>query len=168
MSRAGAQLILEPLATWPDVRDVAQDVFADPDVRLGLGWQPHEDEDTALDAIMGLFEQRYQDGWRLYEVRHEDRRAGLAGIGPRGENEAWYAIYLLERGEGLGARVTERFVEQAREEDLDALVAITWAENEASHGLLESQGFEFVGEAEYDWSEDSELTWIEFRHPLED
>jgi len=157
------------LAEREAVLEVVEDVFDDPMVRRGIGWTEEDDPDEAKAAIRELFDRRHADGWRLFEVRKEDQRVGLTGLGPtdRDEGRAWYAIYLLDRGRGLGREVTEAMIDHAREEGLEVLGAITWADNEASRGLLTSLGFELVREHEAKWARESALTWVELRRPVD-
>lgn len=157
----------EPIEDADTLRSVVGEVFADSQVRRGMGWTEDDDPEEAREAIEGLFERRFESGWWLADVRMQGERAGLAGLGPTDEDgAAWYAIYLLHRGEGLGRAVTERLIDRARKHGVDELIAVSWAENDAIQGLLESVGFEFVGEAPYDWADESELTWVEYRRRI--
>lgn len=147
------------------LQKLVEDVFADPQVRWGLGWTDEDDPEEAMAAIEALFEHRHEAGWTLLEVRHGGRCAGLAGLGPLDPESAEraYAIYLTERRRGLGRRVTDRLLERARASGAESVLAITWAENEASRALLEGAGFRFEGEAPYGWAQESELDWVVYR-----
>lgn len=161
---ADPPLSFEPIEEADTLRSVVDEVFADPEVRRGMGWTEDDDPGEAREAIEGLFERRFESGWWLADVRLQDERAGLAGLGPIDEDgAAWYAIYLLRRGEGLGRTVTERLIARARKRGVEELIAVSWAENDAIQGLLESVGFELAGEAPYDWARESTLTWLEYR-----
>lgn len=162
------ELFLERIGDAASLERVVEEVFADPEVRRGMGWTEDDDPEQAREAIEGLWARRFEEGWRLFDVRLEGRRAGLVGLGPldEGEGTVWYAVYLLERGQGLGRRLTRRAVDRAREEGAREVLAVTWAENEASRRLLEAEGFEPVGEAPYDWARESALTWMEYRRAL--
>lgn len=162
-------LRLRPIEDADSLQGLVDDVFADPEVRRGMGWTEADPLEDAMDAIHGLWRRRLASGWQLLEVRDEGERAGLAGLGPVDpeDGSAWYAIYLLHRGEGLGRRVTRRLIRRAREAGARELVAVTWAKNTASQALLEGEGFERVGAAPYDWAEQSELDWLELRCPLD-
>lgn len=166
MPRDAGQLSLEPVAGKDELEALVADVFADPGTRRGMGWTEDEDPEEALEAIWGLWERRFAADWRIYEVRHEDERAGLAGLGPIEDGQAWWAVYLLERGEGLGTATGERLVEQARQQGARTLIAVTWKQNEASRAMLETLGFEEEGPAPYDWAEESELSWLRYRREL--
>lgn len=158
-----AELNLARVESPGALEDLVHDVFSDPQVRRGMGWTEADDTDEALEAIWGLWERRFREGWRLFEVRHQDERAGLAGLGPVEEATAWWAVYLTERGRGLGQAIGRRLAKRAREEGAEELVAVTWARNQASQGMLEALGFESVGPAPYDWARESELEWLEYR-----
>lgn len=165
---AADELVLERIDDAAQLERVVDEVFADAEVRRGMGWTEADDPEEARAAIRGLWRRRLEAGWRLFDVSLEDRRAGLVGLGPVDEADGtvWYAVYLLERGQGLGGRLTRRAIERARREGARELVAVTWAKNEASRGLLEAEGFEPAGEAPYDWARESALTWLEYRRPL--
>lgn len=132
-----------------------------------MGWTEADDTAEALEAIHGLWERRFEEGWRILEVRHEDERAGLAGLGPiEDDGTAWWAVYLVERGKGIGREVGRRLIEQARKQGATTLVAVTWAKNDASQRMLEALGFEDIGPAPYDWADESQLDWLQYRQEL--
>lgn len=151
-----------------ELADLVEHVFADAEVRRGMGWTEADDTDEAMTAIHGLFERRHEAGWRLYRVTDAGETVGLAGRGPVDPDDAsaWFAVYLRRRGEGLGCAVTERLAAEAADAGARELVAVTWAENTASQGLLEATGFELVGPAPYDWARESELDWRLYRRAL--
>lgn len=147
---------------------VVEEVFSDPEVRRGMGWTEEDDAEEAKAAIAGLWSRRFEAGWDLRDVRLDGERAGLVGLGPVDEatGTAWYAIYLLERGEGLGRELTRWALAAASSQGAREAVAVTWAENEASRRLLEGEGFELAGPAPYDWAQESVLDWLEYRCAL--
>lgn len=163
------ELTFETVTDAEALEQLVDDVFCDPEVRRGMGWTDADPVDEAMEAIHGLWQRRLDAGWDLVEVRHHGERAGLAGLGPTDPDDAsaWYAIYLLHRGEGLGRRVTRRFIQRAKASGARELVAVTWAKNTASQALLEGEGFEPVGPAPYDWARESQLDWLELRRPLD-
>lgn len=162
------KLTLRPIESLSTLTGLVEETFSDPEVRLGIGWQPEDDTEEAMAAIQDLFERRFEQGWTLWQVTLDGRGAGLAGLGPIDpeDGSAWYAIYLTLRGQGLGTRVTERVVERARQRGVETLVAVMWAENEASRALMTGQGFAFAGPAPYAWAQESELDWVEYRLSL--
>lgn len=164
----GSELTFHEVHAEPELAVLVDAVFADAEVRRGMGWTPEDDVDEAMAAIHGLWEHRFEGGWTLWRIHAADALVGLAGLGPVDEEDetAWSAVYLLERGEGFGARVTERLVEHARQVGACALVAVTWAENEAAKALLEVTGFEPEGPARYDWAKESELSWEQWIRPV--
>lgn len=154
---------LEEIDSQSQLVDTVETVFADPKAREGMGWGPEDDVDEAMEHILGLWRDRFESGWHLYRVSLEDGLAGFTGFGPAQPDETWFAIYLLQRGQGLGSQVTERVLETAREETEHPLVAVTREENHACRGLLTSHGFTLQGEAPYDWAQKSALTWLVYR-----
>lgn len=155
------ELALDPVDDADALQRLVDTVFADPEVRRGMGWTEADDREAALEAISGLWHDRFEDGWDLRAVRRGDRTVGLVGLGPVGEDAtAWYAVYLLDRGEGLGRRLTRWGLDEACDRGADRVLAVTWAENEASRGLLEAEGFELEGPAPFDWARESELSWV--------
>lgn len=159
-------LSLETVTDDDELADLVEAVFSDPGTRRGMGWTEDDDPEEAMEAISGLWEKRFERGWRIYDVRREGERVGLAALGPPDEAEPWWAVYLLDRGEGLGKAVGRRLVEQARRDGASAVLAVTWAENAASRGMLEALGFEERGPAPYGWAEESELAWLAYRREL--
>jgi RimJ/RimL family protein N-acetyltransferase len=168
MPRDEGQLTLEldRVRTPAELTELVDDVFEDPQARRGLGWTEADDIEEAMASIRWLFDHRYEKGWQLYEVRADDERAGIAGLGPVEDGEAWWAVYLTVRGRGLGQRVGEQLIARAEREGAREVVAATWARNGASRRMLETLGFDDVGPATYEWAEDSQLTWIEYRREL--
>lgn len=162
-----SRLILQRVEDVSLLEDLVDSVFADPQARRGMGWTAEDDPEEAMEAIWGLWHRRFQHGWRLFTVVHEDRRAGLAGLGPVEEDgTAWWAVYLLERGQGIGPRVGHQLIERATRDGVRELIAVTWAKNEASRSMLEDLGFEEEGPAPYDWARESPLSWCEYRLEL--
>lgn len=157
---------LEPVTDGDELTTLVETVFSDPGARRGMGWTEDDDPEEAMEAISGLWAKRFERGWRIYDVRREGQRVGLAALGPPEEPEPWWAVYLLERGEGLGKAIGRRLVERARRDGADALLAVTWVKNAASRGMLEALGFEQQGPAPYDWAEESELAWLAYRREL--
>lgn len=140
------------------------EVFADPGTRRGMGWTGEDDTEEALAAIEGLWDRRFAEGWCVYDVRDDGRRVGMSGLGPIDDGEAWWAVYLLERGQGYGRAVGRRLVDRARRDGADRVVAVTWAANEASRRMLEALDFRVEGPAPYDWAHESSLEWLLYRH----
>lgn len=160
-------LTYHPITDPKHLQATVQSVFSDPDTRRGMGWRRTDDAQQALEAIHGLWEERYHDGWDLYRVHHDEDLIGFTGLGPIEDGEAWYAIYILERGEGYGSTVTEHMIQHAHDTPADTLTAVAEETNHASRALLEKHGFEPVGEAPYDWAQESELTWISYERSLD-
>lgn len=157
---------LELVTDGEELSGLVETVFGDPGTRRGMGWTEDDDPEEAMAAIAGLWVKRFAEDWRIYDVRRDGQRVGLAALGPADEAEPWWAVYLLERGEGLGQAIGRRLVERAREDGAEALVAVTWAKNAASRGMLEALGFQEQGPAPYDWAEESELAWLVYRKRL--
>lgn len=166
MPRDASELRLEPVGSEDELQALVEHVFSDPGARRGMGWTEDDDPAEAMEAIWGLWERRFADGWQAYEVRHAGDSAGLAGLGPIEGGQAWWAVYLVKRGEGLGTETGRRLVDRARERDVETLIAVTWTENEASRRMLETLGFREEGPAPYDWAEESELSWLRYRRKL--
>lgn len=160
-------LTLAPVDERAGVRELVDDVFSDPETRRGIGWTEADDPERAREAITDLWDRRFDEGWRVLEVRAGEARAGMAGLGPVEDGEAWWAVYLLERGRGLGRAVGRRLAGRARRQGVRELVAVTWAENDASRRMLEALGFDERGPAPYEWAEESALAWVEYRRRLE-
>lgn len=162
------RLTLDPVETLDELDALVEATFSDPEVRRGMGWIPSDDADKALEAIHGLFTRRFEAGWDLRAVRTEDGLAGLVGLGPLDEEDRspWYAVYLLDRGRGLGRKLTRWALDLAQNRGAREVIAITWQENEPMRNLLDSEGFSLHGEAAYQWAQESELTWLEYRKRL--
>lgn len=161
-----SELTLAPVTAEAELTELVDHVFSDPGTRRGMGWTEDEDPEEAMASIRGLWEHRLETGWRLYDVRSDGQRVGLAGLGPIEEGEAWWAVYLLERGEGYGQATGRRLIEAARQRGVRALIAVTWAKNEPSKRMLEALGFTEQGPAPYGWAEESELSWLQYRRTL--
>lgn len=159
-------LSLERVSDEEQVAQLVSHVFAEPETRRGMGWTEEDDPEEAMEAIAGLWEARFAEGWRIYAVQQGQATVGLAGLGPAGEDSPWWAVYLLERGQGLGKTAGQRLIEQARREGAKQVLAVTWRKNEASRGMLEALGFHEVGPAPYDWARESELSWLQYRREL--
>lgn len=167
MSGDPSELTLRRVEAREEVEALVAAVFSDPEARRGMGWTESDDPSRAREAIQGLWEHRFEEGWRFVEVLCGGRRAGMAALSPIEEGRAWWAVYLVERGRGLGTRVGRRLLQQARRAGASQLCAITWAENAASRAMLEKLDFDPVGPAPYDWARESQLEWLEYRRTLE-
>lgn len=159
---------LEPIEDPAQLEAVVERVFSDPGARKGMGWTEADDPAEAIEAIEGLWQHRFEEGWVLEAVHADGVLAGLAGYGPVDAPEPLVAVYLLRRGEGIGTWATDQFIERAREQGARAVRAITWARNTGSRRMLEAIGFEAVGPVDARWARESELEWIEHRLRLED
>jgi len=160
------ELTLAPVAGETELEALVSTVFCDPQTRRGMGWTERDDPEEAMQAIGGLWHRRLDEGWSIFDVQRTGETIGLAGLGPIEEGRAWWAVYLLERGQGLGKAIGRRLIDRAAEDGAREVVAVTWAKNEASRGMLSSLGFEAEGPPPYDWARESELAWLRYRREL--
>lgn len=157
---------LDPIESPSELEETIDTIFADPQARMGMGWGPEDDLDEAMRSIRGLWRDRFEAGWHLFRVHWGNRLAGFTGLGPGTDGRNWYAIYLLERGQGLGSQVTDDMLDIARAEKIPSLIAITREGNQACRRLLTSHGFTLQGPAPYEWAQESPLTWLVYRREI--
>ncbi len=159
---------LRQLTSGQDAMAVARAVFSDPEARRGMGWTEQDDAEEAKRSILGLWRRRFQGDWVLFAIEVDGRDVGLAGLGSgsQADEPPWVAVYLLERGRGLGRRATEQLLDLAAEQGHARVRAVTWAENKRGRGLLEALGFEDQGPASYPWAEESGMAWLVYEHRL--
>lgn len=159
---------LRQLTSEQDAMAVARAVFSDPEARRGMGWTEQDDAEEAKESILGLWRHRFHGDWALFAIDVDDRDVGLAGLGSgsQADEPPWVAVYLLERGSGLGRWATEQLLDLAAGQGHETVRAVTWAENERGRGLLGALGFEDQGPAKYPWAEESGMVWLVYEHRL--
>lgn len=163
---------LEPLHDIDAVRQLARRVYQDPANRAATGWLDEADKEEAVQALVGLWERRFEAGWSVHRIVDEDQPVGLAGHGPFDDPDRppGLAVYLLEtgRGRGWGTTIAQRLVDRARKAGVRAMETVAHADNMASHTMLERVGFEEAGPCEAEWAVASGQAWLRFVNQLDD
>lgn len=162
---------LDPLHDIDAVRQLARRVYEDPANRAATGWFDEADKEDAIQALVGLWERRFEAGWSVHRILADDRLIGLAGHGPFDEPDhpPGLAVYLLEagRGRGWGTAIAQRLVDQARTAGVETMETVAHAENTASHTMLERVGFQATGPCTAEWAVESDQAWTIFVNDLD-
>ncbi len=163
---------LEPVHGIDAVRQLAHRVYEDPVNRAATGWFDEADKEEAIEALVGLWERRFEAGWSVHRILVDGQLIGLAGHGPLDEPDRppGLAVYLLEtgRGRGWGTRIAQRLVDQARKAGVETMETVAHADNTASHTMLERVGFQATGPCTAEWAVESGEAWVTFVNELDD
>lgn len=121
------------------------ELFTDPDVMKYVGdGQPigaHE-EPYVIDRIFAKY--RTDPSFYIWAVEEDGEYAGHAELKRRGGRTEYELIYILQRrrwGRGLGKKVVDLLLADARSKHIPFVIATVNAENHASNAILKSRGF---------------------------
>ncbi|CAK8054551.1 GNAT family N-acetyltransferase [Eupransor demetentiae] len=89
----------------------------------------------------------------LFGVYQDDKLLGYGYLGPFNDRKGYemtaevtYYLDFEARGHGLGTKILKYLMDYAKSVDIKVLVALVYAGNDASIGLLKKFGFETWGE----------------------
>ena len=135
--------------------------------RTGRHWAEDypTEGDMVVAGVIGEAGQYYAENAVLgvYQVRLASTGDAVGGIGflsaaRDGEAEVGYGLARSAQGYGLATEALAAVVELAHDTDVERVVALTEADNLASHGVLRRCGFEREGEVTTD--EGPMMRWV--------
>lgn len=135
------------------------DLARDGDVLLAIvndailnstAWYEYEPWDHA--RLTSWFDGKRADGWPLLVAEDNGQTLGFASFGPFRQRPAYartveHSVYVAAeaRGQGIGRRLLDTIVAEARSRGLHAMIGGVDAANEGSLAFHRAAGFDEVG-----------------------
>lgn len=106
-------------------------------------------EPVSLEARLAWFDGKMTTGWPVWVAEQDGQVVGWATYGPFREKAGYnltaeHSVYVREglRGQGVGQRLMQKLIENARQRGLHVLIGGVDASNEGSIAFHRSLGFE--------------------------